>query len=101
MSACCSLPGANGGAEHWYGVSPLLPVVAESCGPFLARWPGVDVDVTQKFQFGGMAALFNHDIDLLVTPDPIVREGIHFEPVFPTSRCWWSAVIVSLPGWNG
>lgn len=57
----------------------LLKVV----DPFLARWPGVDVDVTQKFQFGGMAALFNHDIDLLVTPDPIVREGIHFEPVFP------------------
>lgn len=57
----------------------LLKVV----DPFLARWPGVDVDVTQKFQFGGMAALFNHDIDLLVTPDPIRREGIHFEPVFP------------------
>lgn len=57
----------------------LLKVV----DPFLACWPGVDVDVTQKFQFGGMAALFNHDIDLLVTPDPIRRKGIHFEPVFP------------------
>ncbi|QJD60684.1 LysR family transcriptional regulator [Pseudomonas sp. gcc21] len=57
----------------------LLKVV----DPFLARWPGVDVDVTQKFQFGGMAALFNHDIDLLVTPDPIRRQGIHFVPVFP------------------
>ena len=33
----------------------LLKVV----DPFLARWPGVDVDVTQKFQFGGMAALLN------------------------------------------
>ncbi|MDF1764526.1 MAG: LysR substrate-binding domain-containing protein, partial [Oleibacter sp.] len=34
------------------------------------------------FQFGGMAALFNHDIDVLVTPDPVLKEGIIFEPVF-------------------
>jgi LysR family transcriptional regulator, regulator for metE and metH len=55
----------------------LLQVVQ----PFLARWPGVDVDVKQQFQFGGLAALFNHDIDILVTPDPVLREGISFEPV--------------------
>lgn len=51
--------------------------------PFLEQCPGVDVDVKQQFQFGGIAALFNHDIDILVTPDPVVREGIEFEPVFP------------------
>ncbi len=56
----------------------LLKVVE----PFLSHWPAVDVDVKQKFQFGGMAALYNHDIDMLVTPDPIVREGINFSPVF-------------------
>ncbi len=56
----------------------LLNVVSE----FLPRYPDVDIDVKQKFQFGGMAALFNHDIDLLVTPDPIVRDGITFIPVF-------------------
>lgn len=50
--------------------------------PFLKRWPGVDVDVKQQFQFGGMASLFNHEIDILVTPDPVLREGIIFEPVF-------------------
>ena len=49
--------------------------------PFLTRWPGVDVDVKQQFRFGGLAALFNHDIDILVTPDPVLREGISFEPV--------------------
>jgi LysR family transcriptional regulator for metE and metH len=37
--------------------------------------------VKQQFQFGGLAALFNHDIDILVTPDPVLREGISFEPV--------------------
>ncbi|MDX1668887.1 MAG: LysR family transcriptional regulator [Limnobacter sp.] len=56
----------------------LLKIVAR----FLEHFPKADLDVKQKFQFGGMAALFNHDIDLLVTPDPIVREGIVFTPVF-------------------
>lgn len=51
--------------------------------PFLTQSPGVDIDVKQKFQFGGMAALFNYDIDLLITPDPINKDSIVFEPVFP------------------
>lgn len=57
----------------------LLRVVS----PFLATSPGVDIDVKQKFQFGGMAALFNYDIDILITPDPIQKDSIRFEPVFP------------------
>ncbi len=56
----------------------LLKVVA----PYLAAWPDVDVDVKQKFQFGGIGALFGHEIDLLVTPDPLHRPGLRFEPVF-------------------
>ena len=56
----------------------LLKVV----GPYLEEWPTVDVDVKQRFQFGGIGALFGHDIDLLVTPDPLHRPGLVFEPVF-------------------
>jgi len=56
----------------------LLKVVA----PYLAAWPDVDVDVKQKFQFGGIGALFAYEIDLLVTPDPLRKAGLHFEPVF-------------------
>jgi LysR family transcriptional regulator, regulator for metE and metH len=56
----------------------LLRVVA----PYLAAWPDVDVDVKQKFQFGGIGALFGYEIDLLVTPDPLYKSGLHFEPVF-------------------
>jgi LysR family transcriptional regulator, regulator for metE and metH len=56
----------------------LLKVVS----PYLARWPDVDVDVKQKFQFGGIAALFGHEIDLLVTPDPLYKPGLRYEPVF-------------------
>jgi LysR family transcriptional regulator for metE and metH len=50
--------------------------------PFLELWPDVDVDVTQKFQFGGLAALFNYEIDVLVTPDPVHVEGVRFESVY-------------------
>lgn len=56
----------------------LLKVVS----PYLAAWPDVDVDVKQKFQFGGIGALFAHEIDLLVTPDPLHKPGLRFEPVF-------------------
>ncbi len=56
----------------------LLKIVS----PYLARWPDVDVDVKQKFQFGGIGALFGYEIDLLVTPDPLHKPGLHYEPVF-------------------
>ena len=56
----------------------LLKVVS----PYLAAWPDVDVDVKQKFQFGGMGALFGFEIDLLVTPDPLYKPGLRYEPVF-------------------
>lgn len=56
----------------------LLKVVS----PYLAAWPDVDVDVKQKFQFGGIGALFGYEIDLLVTPDPLNKPGLVFEPVF-------------------
>lgn len=56
----------------------LLKIVS----PYLSAWPDVEVDVKQKFQFGGMGALFGYEIDLLVTPDPLYRPGLKFEPVF-------------------
>lgn len=56
----------------------LLKIVS----PYLTAWPDVDVDVKQKFQFGGIGALFGYEIDMLVTPDPLYKPGLHFEPVF-------------------
>lgn len=56
----------------------LLKIVS----PYLSAWPDVDVDVKQKFQFGGLGALFGYEIDLLVTPDPLFKPGLKFEPVF-------------------
>ncbi|WP_347558027.1 LysR substrate-binding domain-containing protein [Robbsia sp. KACC 23696] len=56
----------------------LLKVVS----PYLTRWPDVDVDVKQRFQFGGIGALLGYEIDVLVTPDPLKRAELHFQPVF-------------------
>ncbi len=54
----------------------LLKVVT----PFIECYPEVDIDVKQQFQFGGMKALLNYDIDVLVTPDPIHQVGLTFQP---------------------
>lgn len=56
----------------------LLKVVT----PYLSGWPDVDVDVKQKFQFGGIGALFGYEIDMLVTPDPLYKTGLIYQPVF-------------------
>lgn len=61
---------------------PCYQWMLKIVGPYLQAWPRVDVDVKQQFQFGGMAALFGHDIDLLVTPDPLHKPGVVFTPVF-------------------
>lgn len=67
----------------------LLKIVS----PYLAAWPAVDVDVKQKFQFGGIGALFGYEIDMLVTPDPLYKNGLTFEPVFD-----YEQVLVVGPG---
>lgn len=51
--------------------------------PYLAAWPDVDFDLTTAFRFGGIAALTGHQIDLLITPDPVELPGLHYIPVFP------------------
>ena len=56
----------------------LLKVVSR----YLGDWPDVDIDVKQKFNFGSMGALFNYEIDLIVTPDPLLTPGVSYMPVF-------------------
>jgi LysR family transcriptional regulator for metE and metH len=51
-------------------------------GPFLAAFPDVDLDVRQAYQFGGVGPLVEHEIDALITPDPVASEGVSFHPVF-------------------
>lgn len=49
--------------------------------PYLKQWPDVHVDVKQQYQFGGIGALFNYEIDILVTPDPLKKSSLRFIPV--------------------
>lgn len=51
-------------------------------GPFLRAWPDVDFEVLTAFRFDGVAALIGHEIDLLITPDPIDTPELLFTPVF-------------------
>jgi LysR family transcriptional regulator, regulator for metE and metH len=61
---------------------PCYQWLLRQVSPYLARWPDVELDVKQKFQFGGIGALFAFEIDVLVTPDPLYKPGLHYEPVF-------------------
>lgn len=56
----------------------LMRVVA----PYLAAWPDVDLDIATAFRFGGIGALLGHEIDILITPDPLDLPGITYAPVF-------------------
>jgi LysR family transcriptional regulator for metE and metH len=49
---------------------------------YLDAWTDVEVDVKQEFQFDGIQALLDFEIDLLITPDPIKTKTISFMPVF-------------------
>ena len=72
---------------------PCYQWLQKIIAPYLAGWPAVDLDVKQKFQFGGLGALFGDEIDVLVTPDPLYRPGLVFEPVFD-----YEQVLVVGPG---
>jgi len=48
-------------------------------GEFLRQMPRVDIDIVSKFQFTGLEGLLNHHIDILVTPDLVKKDKIHYE----------------------
>lgn len=50
--------------------------------PYLKKWPEVDIDIKNDFQFDGHKAIRNHEIDLLITPDPYVDDTLLFTPAF-------------------
>ncbi len=52
-------------------------------GQFLKKMPDVDIDIVNKFQFSGLEGLLNHHIDILVTPDYVKKDKIHFEMLTP------------------
>jgi LysR family transcriptional regulator, regulator for metE and metH len=61
--------------------------------PYLAAWPDVDIEVKTAFRFDGISALQGHEINLLITPDPVHLDGLTFRPVFD-----YELVLVLPPG---
>lgn len=61
---------------------PCYQWLQKISAPYLRAWPLVDLDIKQEFQFGGIGALLAYEIDLLVTPDPLSKPELCFEPVF-------------------
>ncbi len=55
----------------------LLRVVDD----YLCRWPDVDLDVTERFQFSGVEALQHQHIDMLLTPDPVLAPSLSYDSV--------------------
>ncbi|MHC0054384.1 LysR family transcriptional regulator [Actibacterium sp. D379-3] len=56
----------------------LLPVLEE----FRKAWPDVDVDIRPGLSFGALPALAREEVDLVISSDPEVIEGITFLPLF-------------------
>ena len=50
-------------------------------GDYLRAMPAMDVDIRHQFQFSGMQALLNQHVDLLVTPDKLITQGIRYAPL--------------------
>ncbi|MFC5049567.1 LysR family transcriptional regulator [Rubritalea spongiae] len=61
---------------------PCYQWLQKMTNTYLQDWPSVDLDVIQKFQFAGIEALLTHEIDIIVTPDPVRKPELTFIPVF-------------------
>ncbi len=48
---------------------------------FLREWKSVDIDVTRQFQFDGVTALKNHEVDLIVSPDMQADEELKHQEI--------------------
>lgn len=64
---------------------------------FLRSHPGVEIDVIQRFQFSGIDALAHHEVDVVLTPDPVRAPGIVFEPALPYELRLVAATDIAIP----
>ncbi len=56
----------------------LFPVLEQ----FRRVWPSVDVDIRPGLAFGALNALLRDEVDLVISSDPEVIDGITFHPLF-------------------
>lgn len=55
---------------------PCAGWLAPALSAFMRDWPGVDVDLTTRFQGALAAALLSGEIDAGITPDPVPAPGL-------------------------
>ena len=55
---------------------PYYKWLLQIISPYLKEWK--DVDVRKQLTFKGLAALYQYEINILVTPDPFKRSGVTF-----------------------
>ncbi len=70
--------GARGTLRVGMECHPCRQWLMRVTAPYLALWPEVDLDLRTAFRFGGVGALLGHEIDLLITPDPLKLPGIRY-----------------------
>ena len=56
----------------------LMPTIDS----FRKNWPEIEMDLANGFTFAPIPALAKGDIDLVITSDPIPRNGISYTPLF-------------------
>lgn len=56
----------------------LMPTI--DC--FRKNWPEIEMDLANSFTFAPIPALAKGDIDLVITSDPVPRNGIIYTPLF-------------------
>ena len=56
----------------------LLPLLR----PYQAQWPNVDVDIAGRLSNLALPSLLKHELDLVITSDPLEHEALRFEPLF-------------------
>lgn len=74
--------GQKGSLRAGMECHPCQQWLMKVIGPYLQAWPDVDLDLRTAFRFGGIGALLGHEIDLLITPDPLDLPGIHYQKIF-------------------
>ena len=61
---------------------PCFQWLLKFVGPYLKANPNIDIDINNDFKFGGIGALLNYEIDLLITPDPLYQSNLRYIPIF-------------------
>jgi LysR family transcriptional regulator for metE and metH len=74
--------GQRGSLRAGMECHPCQQWLMKVISPYLKAWPEVDLDLRTAFRFGGIGALLGHEIDLLITPDPLDLPGIHYQKIF-------------------